>query len=107
LKKSTSRFGAASATAGRLTVTNQPLSDIAGFLESEFNIQVIDRTGLTNRFDIDLKWKETDLQHPNLDALKQALLDQLGLELVPGREPVNLLIVEKVEQSFHFTQFTN
>jgi hypothetical protein len=29
--------------------------------------------------------------------LKQALLDQIGLELVPGREPVEMLVVEKVK----------
>jgi len=29
------------------------------------------------------------------DALKQALEDQLGLELLPSREPLELLVIEK------------
>jgi len=29
--------------------------------------------------------------------LQQALLEQLGLELVPSREPIEMLMVEKVK----------
>jgi uncharacterized protein (TIGR03435 family) len=58
---------------------------------------VIDQTGLTQNYHIDLKWNERWGQDPNHDALKQALLDQIGLELVPGREPVEMLVVEKVK----------
>jgi hypothetical protein len=29
--------------------------------------------------------------------LKQAVLDQLGLELVPSYEPIEMLVVEKVK----------
>ena len=54
-----------------------------------------DRTGIEGLFDIDLKWDERDWQHRNPEALKQVLLDQLGLELVPGRESIEMLVVEK------------
>jgi uncharacterized protein (TIGR03435 family) len=54
-----------------------------------------DRTGLADRFDIDLKWDERDRQHRNSEGLKQVLLDHLGLELVPGRESIDMLVVEK------------
>jgi uncharacterized protein (TIGR03435 family) len=87
---SSSRSGA-----GEFSDRNKPLSDLARFLEGRFEIPVIDQTGLTNHFDIDLKWNETNWQHPNLVGLKQALLDQLGLELVPGYEPVEMLVIEK------------
>ena len=82
---------------GNFRSRNKVLPALTGFLESRFAVPVIDRTGLTDHFDIDLKWDETDSQHPNLENLKQALLDQLGLELVPGREPVEMLMVEKVK----------
>ena len=55
---------------------------------------VLDRTGLTSRFDFDLEWSD-DPRQPNVVALQQALRDQLGLELVPGRESVEMLLVEK------------
>jgi hypothetical protein len=32
-----------------------------------------------------------------LDLARKALLDQLGLELVPSREPIEMLVVEKVK----------
>ena len=34
----------------------------------------------------------------NQEAVKQALVEQLGLELVPVHEAVEMLIVEKVQQ---------
>jgi uncharacterized protein (TIGR03435 family) len=56
---------------------------------------IIDQTGLTQNFHIDLKWEELGKQRdPDHDALKQALLDQLGLELVPSNMPVEMLVVE-------------
>ena len=89
---------------GHYYCDNAPLSSNSGyypgitrFLEEYFEMPVIDQTGLTQNFHIDLKWNERWGQDPNHDALKQALLDQLGLELVPGREPVEMLVVEKVK----------
>ena len=88
---------------GRYHCDNAPLySDsahfpgITRFLEEYFEMPVIDQTGLTQNYHIDLKWNERWGQYPNHDALKQALFDQLGLELVPGREPIEMLVMEKV-----------
>jgi uncharacterized protein (TIGR03435 family) len=83
---------------------NAPLSSdsgyypgIARFLEGYFGKPVVDQTGLTQNFQIDLKWNERFGGDPNHDSLKQALLDQLGLELVPSREPIEMLVVEKAK----------
>ena len=55
-----------------------------------------DRSGLAGRFNVDLKWDEqVEGQAP--DAFKEALFDQLGLELTPSREPVEMLVVERVK----------
>jgi uncharacterized protein (TIGR03435 family) len=89
---------------GRYHCDNAPLySDsahfpgITRFLEGYFEMPVIDQTGLTQNYHIDLKWNERWGQDPNHDALKQALLDQLGLELVPANMPVEMLVVKKVK----------
>ncbi len=87
---SSSRSGA-----GEFSCRNEQLSDLAWFLEGRFEFPVIDQTGTTNHFDIDLKWNEPNWQHPNLDGLKKGLRDQLGLELMPSREPVEMLVLEK------------
>jgi uncharacterized protein (TIGR03435 family) len=69
------------------------ISTLAAFLEDQVKIPVINQTQLTNTFDIQLDWDKNDPQHENL---KQALIDQLGLELVPGTAPIEMLVVEKV-----------
>ena len=76
---------------------NQTLGMLAGEIEPDFQIPIIDQTGLTGSFDFDLKWKQPDWQNPNLDGLKEALLNQLGLELVPTNMPIEMLVVEKVK----------
>ncbi len=70
---------------------------ITSFLEDCFGTPVIDQTGLTQHFHIDFKWNERSGDDPDHDALKQALLDQLGLELVPSNMPIEMLVVEKVK----------
>ena len=76
---------------------NESLSALSEYLEYHFKIPVIDRTESVSRFDIDLKWKENDYQHPDLDDLRQPMLNQLGLELVSTNMPIKMLIVEKVK----------
>ena len=82
---------------GEYSCINQPISGLTYFLELYLGTPVVDQTGLTGGFDIDVKWNDPDRQHRNVDGLKQALLDQLGLELVPGREPIEMLVVEKIK----------
>jgi uncharacterized protein (TIGR03435 family) len=55
----------------------------------------VDATGLTGHFDIDLTWDQTDSPLETTDSLKQALLEQLGLELIPSKEPISLLVVQQ------------
>lgn len=81
------------------------ISSLAFHLEYYLDIPIVDRTGLGGYYDIDMKWenqagRNTANQPPmtNPDALKQAILDQLGLELVPSREPIEMLLVEKANQ---------
>lgn len=89
---------------GVYRATNCLISDFRLFLEHDILKQpVIDQTGLTNKFDIVIKWKTFNLE-PGMskrDALNKALLDQLGLELVPGRERIEMLIVEQVKTASH------
>jgi uncharacterized protein (TIGR03435 family) len=76
----------------------QPPEGLARYLELFFQMPVIDRTGLTQHFKIDLKWNELGgIRDPNHNGIKKALLDQLGLALVPSHEPVEMLVIEKAK----------
>jgi uncharacterized protein (TIGR03435 family) len=69
----------------------QRLSPIAGRV-------VVDRTGLTGKYDFDLKWA----QDPSADAagpsIFTALQEQLGLKLESARGPVEVLVIDHVER---------
>ncbi|MDR3460427.1 MAG: TIGR03435 family protein [Verrucomicrobiae bacterium] len=88
---------ALSSNAGKMQCFEQPLNTLTGVLEHEFQIPIVDRTGLLEAYDFAVTWDEPDSETPNPAGLKQALHDQLGLDLVAGREPIEMLVVEKVK----------
>jgi len=83
------------------TMLNLSLADFAtNVIEPLTDLPVIDQTGLPGGFDLDLDFKGAPT--PDTPAnfrgqWKQALLDQLGLELVPTNLPVEMLVVEKAQ----------
>jgi RNA polymerase sigma-70 factor (ECF subfamily) len=79
-----------------ITWDDQPLYRAPELLETFCKMPVIDETGLNGNFSVGVKWKDLGDRDPNHDAMKKALLNTLGLELVPSRAPVEMLIVEKV-----------
>jgi uncharacterized protein (TIGR03435 family) len=93
-----SEFGRYVADDRALSNDSPPYLGLTRFLEQAFAIPVIDKTGLTQHFSIDLRWKPQISRTNTLNAVKQAMLDQLGLELVPAKMPVEMLVVEKVEK---------
>ena len=82
---------------GNSAFFEQPVSTLIGVLEHNFQLPIVDQTGLTEAYDYALKWNEADPKHPNLDGLKQALQDQLGLELVLTNMPIEMLVVERAK----------
>jgi uncharacterized protein (TIGR03435 family) len=90
-----------------LRCQNRTLADVCSELEALANIPVLNQTGLTNRFDFELQldwdltpgwWKpNANLKRPfvNMDNVNEALLEQLGLELVPTNLPLQVLVVDR------------
>jgi uncharacterized protein (TIGR03435 family) len=67
---------------------------------AEVGKPIIDRTETKGHYDFDFSWTEptglaTDAEKPALQNIWSKQLNQVGLELVPSREPVKMLIVEK------------
>jgi uncharacterized protein (TIGR03435 family) len=87
---------------GHLRRSSGLIGQIVFDIEANLQIPVVDQTGLTGRYDYDIQWDDElkwddagQWYYANTNGLKQAFLDQLGLELVPGREPVQVVVVAK------------
>jgi uncharacterized protein (TIGR03435 family) len=69
-------------------------------LSDELGRNVVDKTGLTGHYGIDLKWTPDD-QQEKPDAgptLFTALEEQLGLKLDAAKGPVDTLVVDHVDK---------
>jgi uncharacterized protein (TIGR03435 family) len=105
----------------RITLGSQPLAELADYLSASLRLHVVDRTGLTGLFDVELTWTpdqpppadapdrivvggvEIDLTggvkvDPNGAGLLTALREQLGLRLESIRGPVEVLVIDRVER---------
>jgi uncharacterized protein (TIGR03435 family) len=80
---------------GHLFGKNAALTNLANDLEQRLGIPVLDQTGLQKgRFDFDLKWDQSTAML-NISGLKQALLDELGFELISAKKPTEIVVIEK------------
>jgi len=72
---------------------------LAAALQGNFRIPITDHTQVHGRHNLTLKWAWNGKlsEEDERSRIRQALLDQLGLELVPAREPIEMLVVEKVK----------
>jgi uncharacterized protein (TIGR03435 family) len=80
--------------------TNQPISYLRDLLESlAYRKPVLDQTGLTGRYDFVLDWPKPQgyVGVKGQAILKENLINELGLELVPTNMPLEMLVVEKVK----------
>lgn len=84
-----------------LTATAIPLTSLTAMLSRQLHRTVLDKTGLTGKYDLDLKWAPDDGQDPSPDSsapsIFTALQEQLGLKLQSSRGPVETLVVDHVE----------
>jgi uncharacterized protein (TIGR03435 family) len=69
-------------------------------LSSEVKRMVVNRTGLTGAFDIDLHWLAGNPVAPSDEAVSifTALQEQLGLKLESTTGPVDVLVIDRVER---------
>jgi len=99
---------------GQLTGEAASMSDLAvslstsGFEALGLGRPVVDKTGLTSRFDFALQLPQPDANTPAPDgndtqqetaaSLSNALQDQLGLKLQPATAPTEYLVVDHLEK---------
>jgi uncharacterized protein (TIGR03435 family) len=95
--------------AGVINFGGVPMSVFVEMLSNQTGRQVVDRTGLSGNYDVDLRFS-VDSQRPRGSADRQppapddapsiftAVQEQLGLKLEPGRAPVDRLIIDHIER---------
>lgn len=83
-----------------IKMRGDPITPLAFFLSQVAGRTVIDKTGLTGNFDLELKWTPDDQQGtPDAGAtLFTALQEQLGLKLRPAKATVPSLVIDHVER---------
>lgn len=92
-----------------LPARNATMSDLASLMQrAMLDRPVVDKTGLTGRYDFNLEWAPDETQFggeipaASVDApnapLFSAIQQQLGLKLEAARGPVEALVVDKAER---------
>jgi uncharacterized protein (TIGR03435 family) len=99
-----------------LIVRNQTMNDFAALMQAwVMDRPVVDQTGLTDRYDFQLKWTSDDSQftqfrtanavappandNPNAPPnLYTAIQQQLGLKIEPTKAPDVVLVIDHVEK---------
>jgi uncharacterized protein (TIGR03435 family) len=79
---------------GEIEAIGTPIGRVAQVAHDLLDSEVIDETGLTGRYDFDLKW---DGKHPA--SIIAAIREQLGLELVEGHRKLEHLVVDSIEET--------
>ena len=73
-----------------------PMSTVAQALGGAAGRPVLDRTGLTARYDISVDWASS----PDVDSISvfTAVQEQLGLKLESTTAPLDVVVIERVER---------
>ena len=88
----------------RVRYPMQTMDQLAGFLGGQLGGPVINQTGLAGEYRVELFWSAEPLDaretasEPRPDLI-QAVQQQLGLQLVKKREPIEVIVVGRCEKA--------
>jgi uncharacterized protein (TIGR03435 family) len=80
-----------------MNATKLPLSALAASLARYLGRPIVNKTGIAGDYDFDLKWSSdqtVDTANPSIFAA----LQEIGLRLVSGKGPVEVIFVDRVEK---------
>jgi len=85
---------------GGFLFSNVSMADFADQLTElrGIDLPVVNRTGIQGVFDITLKSAASAMLEPNGPSLFTLLPEQLGLKLVPAKDPVDVVVVDHAEK---------
>jgi uncharacterized protein (TIGR03435 family) len=74
------------------------MTTLAAMLSSPVGQQVVDKTGITGNYNIDLKYAPTGATDSQYPSVFTAVQEQLGLKLEPQKVPVEMLVIDHLEK---------
>jgi uncharacterized protein (TIGR03435 family) len=83
---------------GGLRLQNVSLDSLAGSLTRPTGRPVVNETGIKGNFDITLDYAPEGATNSEMPSLFTALQEQLGLQLVTRRVPIEVLVIDRVER---------
>ena len=83
---------------GGLRLQNVSLDSLAGSLTRPTGRPVVNETGIKGNFDITLDYAPEGATNSEMPSLFTALQEQLGLQLVTRRVPIEMLVIDRVER---------
>jgi uncharacterized protein (TIGR03435 family) len=85
-----------------MQMTNASLGEFALVMKFFLDRPMVDETGLTGRYDFELKWTYDELRAPTdgtaAPSVFTAMQEQLGLKLEAVKAQTDVLVVDKVER---------
>jgi uncharacterized protein (TIGR03435 family) len=76
------------------------MAQLAASLSGLMGRTTVDRTGLADRFDVEMTWtpegRQDAASHSDDPPLVTALVEQLGLKLVADKGPVEVVVVDRI-----------
>ncbi|MEP6962118.1 MAG: TIGR03435 family protein [Acidobacteriota bacterium] len=104
---------------GKTSGRGQPISGLVDLISNQIGHPVVDKTGLTGKYDFDLEFAPTNLRGPAGEAIRaplqgpapagatpdlgldlgDAVQQQLGLRLVKGKGKLDAVVVDKIERT--------
>jgi len=97
----TGSSGESTVIPGKIVLKGSSTSVLANLLSSQgLSHAVVDKTGLTDIYDITLRWSPDDIASSDASqpSLFTALQEQLGLKLEYNKNPIDVIVVDHIER---------
>jgi bla regulator protein BlaR1 len=93
---------------GHLEARGTAMEFVVSVLSEQVGRTIVDKTGLKGRYDFMLEWEPDDVPtmagsenglpaDPGKASIFTAVQEQLGLKLEPQKEPISILVIDRIE----------
>jgi uncharacterized protein (TIGR03435 family) len=82
----------------RLIGTGVSMELLAGYVGNRLGRIVLDKTGLSDRYDFTLDWAPDQAPDSSAPSLVTALREQLGLRVESQKSPAEVLVIDSIDK---------